>query len=586
MLGSLMLRIVLPLAVLLLAIFVVPRGAADDFHARTLSMKWEGQPLKRKDTVEVLRALACNQLSLDKVTRRHALILAGAIMYNDRAEYNRLLRMLEEGGKLPREIDNRSISALVRALEPHLEALSVTPGNGAPGNYLRGFLSKLVLEIDPGNDVALIALGHVHESRREGIEDWNNIRTDGREMEEEITDSEPEEESMSRTWTPATAIEYTDADRIVAEGQESRIRGLLITPLANGKMAGSSSNMNAILMPGTGHPTTLAFNQDVGEMMVGALPEVEKFLALRHKGWIYGQRIEISFEEKNIPKDGDSATVACALLADSIVTGLDLAENFAVTGAMNSQGEVNPIGGVAAKLRGARGKGCTIVAIPYANRYALSDLIVLGETQVLGELGVYLIKTFDEAQVLALGDRDAAAAAAISKFDVFRRAATGKNPIALAQHPKGRALLEEVLAAQPNHASALLLLAAASNRGPKRLSINGSINYISETAGDIITAIDDGNWESSSSLDTDKLGKASGELVRMRTKLDPKATRLCDTLIDFTKSFRKAVAVKTNSRATYERLVGDIQRKGAAVDSAWKELESDPEVIERLQLDD
>ena len=97
------------------------------------------------------------------------------------------------------------------------------------------------------------------------------------------------------------------------------------------------------------------------------MAEVLKFMQLRHSGWPKGKAIEISFQENFSPKDGPSAGVACALLLDSLITGGKLDEQFSLTGRLNVDGSVQPIGGVAAKVSGATAGGRKIVGVPKAN---------------------------------------------------------------------------------------------------------------------------------------------------------------------------------------------------------------------------
>ena len=57
---------------------------------------------------------------------------------------------------------------------------------------------------------------------------------------------------------------------------------------------------------------------------------------------------------------------------------------FAVTGDLNSDLSVQPIGGVTAKIRGATKAKCNIVAVPYANAKGLADLFVSGDQLLKG----------------------------------------------------------------------------------------------------------------------------------------------------------------------------------------------------------
>ena len=110
--------------------------------------------------------------------------------------------------------------------------------------------------------------------------------------------------------------------------------------------------MNATATPldKRGNPTNIRFNQRVGKAMDSALKEVTKYLRVKHDTWPSGYDIEIAFEDRFTAKDGPSAAICCALLLDSLVSGKTIDPFFAVTGDMNADGSVQPVGGCQQKL--------------------------------------------------------------------------------------------------------------------------------------------------------------------------------------------------------------------------------------------
>ena len=143
------------------------------------------------------------------------------------------------------------------------------------------------------------------------------------------------------------------------------------------------------------------FNQRVGKDMHSALNEVIKHLRVKHDSWPSGYEVEIAFEDRFTLKDGPSAAVPCALLLDSLITGNKIDPSFAVTGDMNADGSIQPVGGVPAKVRGAFSKDCKIVAIPLKNARALSDLVILSGIEPVSRIQVFTVKHFREASALA-----------------------------------------------------------------------------------------------------------------------------------------------------------------------------------------
>ncbi|HTW91761.1 MAG TPA: ATP-binding protein [bacterium] len=118
----------------------------------------------------------------------------------------------------------------------------------------------------------------------------------------------------------------------------------------------------------------------------------------------------ICFEQSYGGVDGDSAssTEVYALLSD--LSGLPIRQDLAVTGSVNQQGEVQPIGGVNWKIEGffeachARGlTGNQGVIIPKAN---LQELVLRPEVVAAvkaGKFHIYAVSTIDEGVELLTG---------------------------------------------------------------------------------------------------------------------------------------------------------------------------------------
>src|SRR5262249_17237216 len=122
------------------------------------------------------------------------------------------------------------------------------------------------------------------------------------------------------------------------------------------------------------------------------------------------------FEEKYSGKDGPSASVACALLLDALIRGQENDPQFAVTGDMNADGEVQPIGGVPAKLRGATNGKCKYVGIPAKNESYLPDLLMSDGPAPFAGIQVFSIDKFDDALALANAQKPEALQKVVSEF--------------------------------------------------------------------------------------------------------------------------------------------------------------------------
>jgi hypothetical protein len=295
---------------------------------------------------------------------------------------------------------------------------------------------------------------------------------------------------------------------VVFQKKQSKVRGLLVVDLEGKDDAGKASEMNATASAGsTGGgdwEDRVTFNQEVGEMMSSALVEVGKFLEVRHDGWPDDHRVEISFENRYNSKDGPSAAVACALLLDSLVSGYQIDKRFAVTGDMNADGAVQPIGGVDAKIRGATKKDCELIGIPHQNIRDVEDLVLMAGIEPIHRIQIFSLKAFEDALGVARTDREAEMEEAMVAFGEIQKVLSRPNGAKLLSHPQVVAKLREVVAKAPQHLSGRLLLAKATGRNRKTLSLGGSLDYIDRVTAPAYRALKDRRLEERSGLEDDE----------------------------------------------------------------------------------
>ncbi len=364
--------------------------------------------------------------------------------------------------------------------------------------------------------------------------------------------------------------------------KQSKVKGLLVRPLATGENAGMASQMNATATPAedAGRLLRVRFNQDVGGMMEGALKEVLKFLQVRHDDWPRGQVVEIAFEERYSPKDGPSAAVACALLLDSLLTGDAIDPAFAVTGDMNADGSVKPVGGVPAKIRGAAGKGCTVVGVPIENAPALTDLVVLDGASPLAAIQVFTLETFDQAKALAAAEKGEELAAAIADFALVQRAVEGRGA-GILRNPKVVAKLREIVARAPNHLSAKLLLDAAVGGLPRQLSLVGSLEAIERSAATVLEAAR-GQKDGIGALDKDELAAAIIELRRTRAKLDERTRDYADSIEEFGRRVSDYQNSPPRGVPLTRKAIAEIQASAQRIETEVRKIKNDTEMMEEL----
>jgi hypothetical protein len=356
--------------------------------------------------------------------------------------------------------------------------------------------------------------------------------------------------------TPDTAgglfdMGLDDTTAIPVKNPAVSVNALVVMDLGGGRTAGALSKLSLTSLALTkDDAATIAFNQPVGADMKKALREVTRFHAIRQQGWPRGQKMELSFADKYSPKDGPSAAVACALLLESALRGVALQPDFAVTGDMNADGSVQPIGGVAGKLRGATKGGCKVAAIPEKNSVEATDLALTdGAAPFLG-IQVFSISHFDDAVKLAVRD-DATLRVLCESFAAI--AAKIRAAPSTLRQAETIAGLRNLVRQAPAHLSARLLLAIAEDKLPAALSPPGSLNAI-ELA--ITDALEGTSQEllAKSNLDRGKVSAARGKLQQLRGKLDKRTHPLADAWVAWCQSVERITAAsgKVNEQAVKE----------------------------------
>jgi hypothetical protein len=305
-----------------------------------------------------------------------------------------------------------------------------------------------------------------------------------------------------------------------------------------------------------------AFNQTVGDDMKKALTEVVKHSTVKRGTLPRGMRVDFAFEDKYGGKDGPSAAVACALLLDSLRTGADIDGAFAVTGDLNADGSVQPVGGVPAKIRGAANRSCTYVAVPASAERELVDSVLMEGPSALWDIQVFSIKTFDEALELSSLKRSSEMETAFAKFaEVQKVLQAQKNP-ALLTNPKVQERLTAILAARPNCLSAKILLDYGTGKLPKVLSLGGSLSLIDSVTEDFVKHMRSPKPEG---VQPDLLGKTISEISKIRTKLDKRTVPFADSIKNYGDIYRVIKANPPHSQS-------EILKANAQLDTAGSRI--------------
>jgi ATP-dependent Lon protease len=151
----------------------------------------------------------------------------------------------------------------------------------------------------------------------------------------------------------------------------------VVTGLAWTEVGGEILTIESVLLPGKGNVKHTGKLGDVMQESVSAALSYVRSRSTRFgiKPTLFEKRdIHVHVPEGATPKDGPSAGVAMATSIVSILTGIPVRRDIAMTGEITLRGRVLPIGGLKEKLLAALRAGITTVFIPKENEKDLAEI--------------------------------------------------------------------------------------------------------------------------------------------------------------------------------------------------------------------
>ncbi len=151
----------------------------------------------------------------------------------------------------------------------------------------------------------------------------------------------------------------------------------VVTGLAWTEVGGEILTIESVVVPGRGKIQHTGKLGDVmQESVTAALSYVRsKSVSFGIKPTVFEKRdIHVHVPEGATPKDGPSAGVAMATSIVSVLTGIPIRRDVAMTGEITLRGRVLPIGGLKEKLLAALRAGITTVFFPKDNEKDLADI--------------------------------------------------------------------------------------------------------------------------------------------------------------------------------------------------------------------
>jgi ATP-dependent Lon protease len=151
----------------------------------------------------------------------------------------------------------------------------------------------------------------------------------------------------------------------------------VVTGLAWTEVGGEILTIESVVVPGKGNTKTTG---KLGDVMQESVSAAMSYVRSRAPGFglkptLFEKRdIHVHVPEGATPKDGPSAGIAMATSIVSVLTGIPVRKDVAMTGEITLRGRVLPIGGLKEKLLAALRAGVTTVFIPKDNEKDLAEI--------------------------------------------------------------------------------------------------------------------------------------------------------------------------------------------------------------------
>ena len=177
--------------------------------------------------------------------------------------------------------------------------------------------------------------------------------------------------------TPKNLDKYLGVQRFDFGRAEAENEVGLVTGLAWTEAGGDLLQIEASLMPGKGQ---LILTGQLGDVMQESVKAAYSVVRARSERLGLDTEFHSKFDthvhvpEGATPKDGPSAGIAMVTALVSVLSGVPIRSDVAMTGEITLRGRVLPIGGLKEKLLAALRGGIKTVIIPEENRKDLADI--------------------------------------------------------------------------------------------------------------------------------------------------------------------------------------------------------------------
>jgi ATP-dependent Lon protease len=217
-----------------------------------------------------------------------------------------------------------------------------------------------------------------------------------------LIEKKEDEEKLHRiTVTPKNLDKFLGVRKFSFGMAEKQNQVGQVTGLAWTEVGGELLTIEAVTMPGKGKTITTG---KLGEVMQESIQAALSVVRARSRklgvkeDFYQKNDIHIHLPEGATPKDGPSAGIGIATSMVSVLSGIPVRSDVAMTGEITLRGEVLQIGGLKEKLLAAHRGGIKTVLIPEENTKDLAEI----PDNIKNKLEIVPVKWIDKVLEIAL----------------------------------------------------------------------------------------------------------------------------------------------------------------------------------------
>jgi ATP-dependent Lon protease len=191
-------------------------------------------------------------------------------------------------------------------------------------------------------------------------------------------------------------VQKFDFGKAEEEDAIGQVNGLAWT-----QVGGELLTIEAVATPGKGKTTMTGSLGDIMQESIQAALTVVRSRSLTlglRENFHENYDLHIHVPEGATPKDGPSAGIGMCTALVSVLTGIPVKKDVAMTGEIALHGQVLPIGGLKEKLLAAHRGGINTVVIPKENERDLKEI----PDNIKADLNIVAVRWIDEVLELAL----------------------------------------------------------------------------------------------------------------------------------------------------------------------------------------